>query len=245
MSRRPNHLAGLAGCAYAGGMKPLLIAMFAALLAPVTACGQPAPPDAAEAGTEAATPANTPEVGDKIGQSEAVADDSLARKAMERAKKEEEIAARGVTEIGWEDLMPEGEEERLAEMYQSQMALLYGGGIAEGSAADAAVQIGTFNTVKELDGMKVRLPGYTVPFEYGAQAEITEFLLVPYFGACIHAPPPPPNQTIFVKTDTPIKLKDLAQAVWVEGTLRTQTQESDLADAAYTIEMTLVEKYEY
>ena len=69
--------------------------------------------------------------------------------------------------------------------------------------------------------------------------------MVPYFGACIHAPPPPPNQTIFVKTDTPIKLKDLAQAVWIEGTIRTQTQNSDLADAAYTIEMTSLTKYEY
>ena len=164
---------------------------------------------------------------------------------MELAKKKEEIAARGVTEIGWEDLMPEGEEERLAEMYQSQMTMLYGSGIAEGSAADAAIQIGTFKTVPEMDGKSIRIPGYTVPFEYGAQAEITEFLLVPYYGACIHAPPPPPNQTIFVKTDKPIKLKDLAQAVWVEGTMRAQTQESDLADAAYTIEMTLVEKYEY
>jgi uncharacterized protein len=68
---------------------------------------------------------------------------------------------------------------------------------------------------------------------------------VPYFGACIHSPPPPPNQTIFVRTDTPIKLKDLAQAVWIEGTILTQTQNSDLADAAYTIEMTSITKYEY
>ena len=159
----------------------------------------------------------------------------------------EEIAeARGVTEIGWEDLMPEGEEERLAQMYQSQMSMLYGGGgVAEGSAADAMVQIGTFNTVKELNGKSIRLPGYTVPFEYGSKAEVTEFLMVPYFGACIHAPPPPPNQTVFVTTDEPILLKDLAQAVWVEGILTAETQESELADAAYTLKLTHIEKYEY
>ena len=75
--------------------------------------------------------------------------------------------------------------------------------------------------------------------------EISEFLLVPYFGACIHAPPPPPNQTIFVRTDDPILLKDLPQAVWIEGTLHAQKQESDLADAAYIIDLSRVEKYEY
>lgn len=157
-----------------------------------------------------------------------------------------EAISRGVRELGWEELMPEGEEERLAAIYQRQMSMLYSGSpVAEGSAADTMVQIGTFNTVAELNDTKVRIPGYTVPFEYGADAEITEFLLVPYYGACLHAPPPPPNQTIFVMTDTPIKLKDLAQAVWIDGSLFTQTQESELADAAYTIKMDTIEVYDY
>ena len=141
--------------------------------------------------------------------------------------------------------MPEGEDERLAQLYRQQMEMLYAAPISEGSAADQAVQIGTFNTVPELNGTRIRLPGYTVPFEYGANVEITEFLLVPYYGACLHAPPPPPNQTVFVTTETPIRLRDLAQAVWVEGTLYAQIQESDLADAAYTIKMDVIETYEY
>lgn len=194
--------------------------------------------------------ADGPRVGDRIGESaaeRAAARAEAARKRVEeQARRDAELAARGVKRIGWEDLMPEGEEERLAQMYQAQMALLYSGaGIAEGSAADTAVQIGTFNTVRELNGMKIRIPGYTVPFEYGADARITEFLLVPYFGACIHAPPPPPNQTVFVMSDEPIKMQDLAQAVWIEGTIHTQTQESELADAAYTITMTAIEEYTY
>ncbi len=174
------------------------------------------------------------------------ADNSIAAQAAEEAKLQASLDARGIREIGWEELMPEGEEERLAQMYQAQMAMLYGaGGIAEGSPADKAMQIGTFNVVPELDGVKVRIPGYTVPFEYGANAKITEFLLVPYFGACLHAPPPPPNQTVFVQTDDPLTLKDLAQAVWIEGTLNTQTQDTELADAAYTITLDKVEIYEY
>lgn len=173
-------------------------------------------------------------------------DNSIAEQAAAEAELQASLDARGIREIGWEELMPEGEEERLAQMYQAQMAMLYGGGgIAEGSAADKAMQIGTFNTVPELNGIKVRIPGYTVPFEYGANAQITEFLLVPYFGACLHAPPPPPNQTVFVMTDDPLTLKDLAQAVWIEGTLSTQTQGTELADAAYTITLDKVEIYEY
>ncbi|MBU2605540.1 MAG: DUF3299 domain-containing protein [Alphaproteobacteria bacterium] len=233
-------------------MKKHLILTSAMLLALIVACGETAVPETAS--SPAAATANTgPKVGDKIGEGDAEKaarkaekDAEIVAKAAEAARIKAELEARGIRSVGWEDLMPEGEEERLAQMYQSQMATLYSGAaIAEGSAADTSVQIGTFNTVDALNGVKVRIPGYTVPFEYGSKAEITQFLLVPYFGACIHSPPPPPNQTIFVRTDTPIKLKDLAQAVWIEGTMLTQTQNSDLADAAYTIEMTSITKYEY
>jgi hypothetical protein len=228
----------------------LLPALILISLSP--ACGQATAP-AADAETTAgentataeAAPAG-PQVGDKIGESDAekaAQSSSVAAAAAEALKEEQEIKARGVTEIGWEDLMPEGEEERLQKMYAAQMATLYS--IQEGSAADTATQIGSFNTVDTYDGKKIRLPGYTVPFSYDAKAEISEFLLVPYFGACIHAPPPPPNQTIFVRTDKPILLKDLPQAVWIEGTLHAEKQESDLADAAYIIDLTRVEKYEY
>ncbi|MEM1146360.1 MAG: DUF3299 domain-containing protein [Pseudomonadota bacterium] len=176
----------------------------------------------------------SPQIGDRIPEPKRQATNAIDPKSLE------------LREIGWEELLPEGEEERLFELYQQQMALLYAAGpIAEGSPADRMIQIGTFNTVAALNRTRVRIPGYTVPFEYGANAEIREFLLVPYYGACLHAPPPPPNQTVFARTDDPIRLRDLAQAVWIEGTLYTQTQESELADAAYTIEVDKVEIYEY
>lgn len=241
-------------------MKPISTSILSALFAlGLAACGAatssdtaeaaPAKPAAKAATTTTAEQTSGPKVGDKIG--ETAADRAAAReakadqRAAEAKKRDEELAARGIKRIGWEDLMPEGEEERLAEMFQAQMAMMYSGGITEGSAGDTAIQIGTFNTVKELNGKKIKIPGYTVPFEYGADAQIKEFLLVPYFGACLHAPPPPPNQTIFVIAEKPIKMKDLAQAVWIEGTIHTQTQESELADAAYTITMTAIEEYEY
>lgn len=232
---------------YLGRMKQHLLATSFLFAIAAAACGnstsEAAQPDAQGAASDAEAAGTSgktePQIGDKVPE-------PSPREAA-TAKRKAELAERGVTEITWEELMPEGEEERLAEMYQAQMASLYSrsGGVAEGSAADQAIQIGTFNTVPGLDGMKIRLPGYTVPFDYGSDAEISEFLLVPYYGACLHAPPPPPNQTVFVKTEDKIKLKDLSQAVWIEGTLRTQRQNSSLADAAYTIEMTDWEIYEY
>lgn len=227
-------------------MKQILISSAAFVV--LAACGEavtadtPAPQDGTLTTAEADT--SGPQVGDRIPEPAADTDDS-SRLAAAGAEAND-VAARGYREIGWEELMPEGEEERLAQLYQQQMAMLYSGGpIAEGSAADAMIQIGTFNTVKELNELKIRIPGYTVPFEYGANAEISEFLLVPYYGACLHAPPPPPNQTVFAMTDEPVKLRDLAQAVWIEGTMYTQTQESELADAAYTIRVENVYAYEY
>ncbi len=227
-------------------MKQFLISSAAFVV--LAACGEavtadtPAPDDVTA--TEATAENTEPQVGDRIPEPAADLEDSNRLAAA--GDDANQLVSRGVREIGWEELMPEGEEERLAQLYQQQMSMLYSGGpIAEGSAADTMVQIGTFNTVKELNETKVRIPGYTVPFEYGANAEIKEFLLVPYYGACLHAPPPPPNQTVFAIAEQPIKLRDLAQAVWIEGTMYTQTQESELADAAYTIRIDKVETYEY
>lgn len=147
----------------------------------------------------------------------------------------------GAEKITWEALMPEGEEERLTELYLQ--ALEDRDSIEEGSAGDVAFQVGTYTTVPELDGKTIRLPGYTVPFAYGADVQINEFLLVPYYGACLHAPPPPPNQTIYVSSEKSLSLGDLAQAVWIEGTLHARKQETELAGAAYTVELTSIEPY--
>ena len=223
-------------------MRHLLVPF--AILGLLAACGEAAGPEPQT--TSASTASNEPQVGDRIPDPETSNDLEDSNRLAAAGAEANDAASRGFREIGWEELLPEGEEERLAQLYQQQMAMLYSGGpIAEGSAADQMIQIGTFNTVPELNEIKVRIPGYTVPFEFGANAEIKEFLLVPYYGACLHAPPPPPNQTVFVIAEDPIRLRDLAQAVWIEGTLFTQTQESELADAAYTIRVDRVETYTY
>ena len=82
--------------------------------------------------------------------------------------------------------------------------------------------------VPDLDGKSVKLAGYLLPLEFSETGQ-TEFLLVPYVGACIHAPVPPPNQIVFVETSQSFKSEQLFTAVWVTGTLRTQVSSKALS----------------
>lgn len=156
--------------------------------------------------------------------------------------------------IIWEDLMPAGSGEALeqeyAEFYKALEARyaskLSGEGldaIEEGSDLDYMPQLGGFDTVPELDGMLVRIPGYVVPFDFNLKNRQASFLLAPYMGACIHTPPPPPNQIIHVEADPAVKIDDIWVAYWLEGTLTAETQETDLAAAAYTLKLTRIEPY--
>jgi len=72
---------------------------------------------------------------------------------------------------------------------------------------------------ESLDGKTVKIPGYVLPLETEGTA-VREFLLVPYVGACIHVPPPPPNQMVFVESAQPYKSEALFEPVWVEGVLK-------------------------
>jgi hypothetical protein len=95
----------------------------------------------------------------------------------------------------------------------------------------------------ELDGQAVRIPGYIVPLEFNDDQVITDFFLVPFFGACIHVPPPPPNQVIYVNYPKGLKLDALFDPFWISGILKTSLIENDMATAAYAIEMQSYEVY--
>ncbi|MGO1245967.1 MAG: DUF3299 domain-containing protein [Oceanisphaera sp.] len=97
--------------------------------------------------------------------------------------------------------------------------------------------------VPSLNGQQVRLPGFVVPLE-GDSHEITAFLLVPYFGACIHVPPPPTNQIVYVEYPAGAQVDDLWDAVWVTGTLHTTAASHDMGNTAYSLTGTSVIPYE-
>ena len=144
----------------------------------------------------------------------------------------------------WEDLLPEGEMELLDELYASQASAPFGHGPTDPSVFPQPTQIGTFNVVEELDGQLVRIPGFVLPFEYTESGKISEFLLVPYFGACIHTPPPPPNQIVYVTAEEPKDLGGQWNAIWAIGILRTAQHINELGDAAYTLEIQRWEQYD-
>ena len=91
-------------------------------------------------------------------------------------------------------------------------------------------------------GQNVRIPGFVVPLE-DSKAGLKEFLLVPYFGACIHSPPPPANQIIHVLPRTPAKGLRSMDTVWVSGTLAIGRTDTYMGASSYRIEATQVAPY--
>lgn len=97
--------------------------------------------------------------------------------------------------------------------------------------------------VDALDGKKVKLPGFVVPLEFDLN-DVSEFLLVPYYGACIHVPPPPANQTVHVVLPQDKTYRGgVFDTVWVTGILRIERFSSDIAEAGYRLEALEIAPY--
>lgn len=83
-----------------------------------------------------------------------------------------------------------------------------------------------------LNGQRIRLPGFVIPLE--RKGDLTsEYLLVPYFGACIHVPPPPSNQMIHVVARNPVRGLNTMDPVWVSGTLTIHRADTGMGMAGY------------
>lgn len=103
---------------------------------------------------------------------------------------------------------------------------------------------GVSPVVEALDGQTVRLPGFVVPLE-GRGQNVEEFLLVPYYGACIHVPPPPANQVVHVLAQGhEVRIRRLFDTVWVTGTLHVEHHSSRLAEAGYRLQVIEVTPYD-
>lgn len=156
--------------------------------------------------------------------------------------------------IDWVDLMPEDDLEALMnppeylneiedgsmeDQISSQLL-----GALENAADDRYQQALTSARVKpEYDQRPIRLPGFIVPVEMNEQQLVTEFFLVPFFGACIHYPPPPPNQIIYVTAPDGVAQQNLYDPYWVEGTLTTTLTENEVAVSAYAMKADNIELY--
>jgi hypothetical protein len=114
-----------------------------------------------------------------------------------------------------------------------------------GERGAAARQTGSIAVNEKLSETKVKIPGFVVPLVVNDNGVVSEFFLVPYFGACIHVPPPPPNQIVYVKLAGGVKLGSEEDAYWVTGTLHTQISGTSVAKAAYTLDASRMELYKY
>jgi hypothetical protein len=94
----------------------------------------------------------------------------------------------------------------------------------------------------DLDGADITLAGYMIPLEMTSEG-VTEFVLVPFVGACIHVPPPPPNQLVFVTAEVPATQRNLWEAVLVTGTLSANMKLTDVAQVGYEMKAWDVEEF--
>jgi len=149
-------------------------------------------------------------------------------------------------ELDWDTLLPEAELEimqRISSLITNpHQPLDPNEDIRDemSSAMDQALDpeieavMNSINIRPELNNTQARIPGFIVPVEVNEKNAITEFFLVPYFGACIHVPPPPPNQIIFVHYKKGLEINALWMPFEIKGTLFTEMIENDVAIAAYT-----------
>lgn len=139
--------------------------------------------------------------------------------------------------VQWPDLVPEDfvPFDPLADMTREEIDILFDGSEESNARlAELDEKASYAPTVEELDGGKVRLAGYVVPLEFDGQTTLDEFLLVPYYGACIHTPPPPANQVVHVfSPEKPVVIESTWDPVWAIGTINTDTVISNLAESGY------------
>ena len=158
-------------------------------------------------------------------------------------------------EIDWVALMPEDDLSALLNRPE------FLNDIADGSAADSVDDFASkqledeqaqryqqalvsTRVIEAFDGKAIRLPGFIVPLEQNDEQKATAFFVVPYFGACLHMPPPPPNQILYVEYKEGIAVENLYDPYWFEGTVKIDNHESALGTSAYSLVLDSFALYE-
>ena len=158
-------------------------------------------------------------------------------------------------EIDWVALMPEDDLSALLNRPE------FLNDIADGSTADSIDDFASkqledeqaqryqqalvsTRVIEAFDGKAIRIPGFVVPLEQNEEQKATAFFVVPYFGACLHMPPPPPNQILYVEYKEGIAVENLYDPYWFEGTVKIDNHESALGTSAYSLVLDSFALYE-
>ncbi len=137
-------------------------------------------------------------------------------------------------DLDWEDLLPK-DQPTIPNALRSLLPHDEQAPLTSQQPASTGVRV-------DWNGQVVRLPGFIVPIDYDGTG-VTAFILVPYVGACVHVPPPPANQLVFVTTSTPYQTKGLFEPVNVIGMFGVSSLSTHLADIGYAISADRIEPF--
>ncbi len=237
---------------------PILVGVVMALLLGVSACNKndqhQKVPENSNATVKTPITQETDTVQNEALQTASPQTDATSIKKITPVAPEKKLPKSDFKRIEWTDLMPKDDLEALLNppsyvtdvedgSAEDQIASQMKSSIAAASDDRYQQALVSTSVVPEMDGKAVRLPGYIVPLEFDDEQTVTQFFLVPFFGACIHVPPPPPNQVVLVNYPEGIKLDALYDPFWILGVLKVELTENDLATAAYTLRMQDHEEY--
>ncbi|MCF2947504.1 DUF3299 domain-containing protein [Paraglaciecola aquimarina] len=160
-----------------------------------------------------------------------------------------------VEPLNWADLLPQSEQKVITK-YQAplsqtpaqaqnleNMTAQIMRSIQASSDQDYQQALISTNTVEQLENKMVSISGFIVPIDFYADKSVQNLFLVPYFGACLHFPPPPPNQILFVQLDPGFSQFDITQAYTLKGKINRELFEDPMGTSAYTLEPVFISKF--
>jgi hypothetical protein len=200
-------------------MKSLLIFLLAFLLLP--GCDKAPESEARE------KPAAQPNIGDRLPAA------PMANPAQ---------SASPWRTITWEELIPKDWDPAAALKGMDFSTLKDNDPRAQKALATLKAAWDKAPTNPALSRQRIRLAGFVIPLERQGDA-VSELLLLPYFGACIHVPPPPANQVIHVILSHPDRDMHMMDAFWISGTLTLQRGDSSLGFYGYQLHAEAIEAY--
>lgn len=139
-----------------------------------------------------------------------------------------------IVALEWRDLLPEGQPSippSLQSLFEH-----------DESALPSSQQPQSSGVRTDWNGQIVSLPGFIVPIDYSGTG-VTAFILVPFVGACVHVPPPPANQLVFVTTEKPYESSGMFEPVRVTGMFGTASTATQLADISYALSAESITPY--
>lgn len=154
-------------------------------------------------------------------------------------KSSADVPTEAIKTLTWEDLIPNDyDPEQILTKYEELFSSIEEGSVEEQALLEKLdAEFDNAPSNQALDGTTVKIPGFVSPLDTQDNM-ISEFLLVPYFGSCIHSPPPPVNQTVLVipQIDKSIPIEKIYEPVWVIGRIAVERKETELAQAGYVIQ---------